>query len=97
MRGALLYNYYVKKKGLEHKYPLIQEGEKIKFLYLKTPNPIGENIIAFFQQLPKEFNLEKYVDYSTQFEKSFLEPLKTVLECIDWQYERRGSLTSFFS
>lgn len=97
VRGALLYNYYVKKKGLEHKYPLIQEGEKIKFMYLKTPNPIGENTIAFFQQLPKEFNLEKYVDYSTQFEKSFLEPLKTVLECIGWQSERRGSLTSFFS
>jgi DNA polymerase elongation subunit (family B) len=97
VRGALLYNYYVCKNKLEHKYPLIQEGEKIKFLYLKTPNPIGENIIAFFQQLPKEFNLEKYVDYTTQFEKSFLKPLKTVLECIGWQYERRGSLTSFFS
>jgi len=97
VRGALLYNYYIKKNKLEHKYPIIQEGEKIKFLYLRTPNPIGENIIAFFQQLPKELNLEKYVDYTTQFEKSFLEPLKTVLECIDWQYERRGSLLSFFS
>ena len=97
VRGALLYNYHIKSRGLEHKYPLIQEGEKIKFMYLKTPNPINENIIAFFQQLPKEFNLEKYVDYSTQFEKSFLEPLKTVLECIGWQSERRGSLTSFFS
>ena len=97
VRGALLYNHYIKKNKLEHKYPIIQEGEKIKFLYLRTPNPIGENIIAFFQQLPKELNLEKYVDYTTQFEKSFLEPLKTVLECIDWQYERRGSLLSFFS
>jgi DNA polymerase elongation subunit (family B) len=97
VRGALLYNYYVKKNNLEHKYPLIQEGEKIKFMYLKTPNTIGENVIAFFQQLPKELNLEKYVDYTTQFEKSFFEPLKNVLECIDWQYERRGSLTSFFS
>jgi DNA polymerase elongation subunit (family B) len=97
VRGALLYNYYVKKNNLEHKYPMIQEGEKIKFMYLKTPNPISENVIAFFQQLPSELNLEKYVDYTTQFEKSFLEPLKTVLECIDWQYERRGSLTSFFS
>jgi len=97
VRGALLYNYYIRKNKLEHKYPLIQEGEKIKFLYLKTPNPIGENVIAFFQQLPKELNLEKYVDYTTQFEKSFLEPLKTVLQCIDWQYERRGSLTSFFA
>jgi DNA polymerase elongation subunit (family B) len=97
VRGALLYNYYVKKNKLEHKYPLIQEGEKIKFIYLKTPNPIRENVIAFFQQLPKELNLEKYVDYTTQFEKSFFEPLKNVLECIGWQYERRGSLTSFFS
>ncbi len=97
VRGALLYNYYIRKNKLEHKYPLIQEGEKIKFLYLKTPNPIGENVIAFFQQLPKELNLERYVDYTTQFEKSFLEPLKTVLQCIDWQYERRGSLTSFFA
>jgi len=96
VRGALLYNYYIHKNNLEHKYPIIQEGEKIKFLYLKTPNPIYENVIAFFQQLPKELNLEKYVDYTTQFEKSFLEPLKTVLECIDWQYEKRISLVSFF-
>jgi DNA polymerase elongation subunit (family B) len=96
VRGALLYNYYIRKYNLEHKYPIIQEGEKIKFLYLKTPNPIRENVISFFQQLPKELNLDKYVDYTLQFEKSFLEPLKTVLECIGWQYERKGSLSSFF-
>jgi DNA polymerase elongation subunit (family B) len=97
VRGALLYNYHVKKNKVENKYPLIQEGEKIKFMYLKTPNPIQENVISFFQQLPKEFNLEKYVDYTTQFEKSFLEPLKNVLECIGWQHEKRGNLSSFFS
>ena len=72
VRGALLYNHYVRRNKVENKYPVIQEGEKIKFLYLKTPNPIGENVISFFQQLPKEFNLEKYVDYQRQFEKSFL-------------------------
>jgi hypothetical protein len=97
VRGALLYNYYVRKNKIENKYPIIQEGEKIKFLYLKTPNPIQENVISFFQQLPKELNLEKYVDYMMQFEKSFLEPLKNVLECIGWQHERRGNLSSFFS
>ena len=97
VRGALLYNYYVRKNKVENKYPIIQEGEKIKFLYLKTPNPIQENVISFFQQLPKEFNLEKYVDHMMQFEKSFLEPLKNVLECIGWQHERRGNLSSFFS
>jgi len=96
VRGALLYNYYVSRNKLTHKYPLIQEGEKIKFLYLKTPNPIQENVISFFQNLPPEFNVEKYVDFNKQFEKSFFEPLKNVLECIGWDYERSVSLLSFF-
>ena len=84
------------RNKLTHKYPLIQEGEKIKFLYLKTPNPIQENVISFFQNLPPEFNVEKYVDFNKQFEKSFFEPLKNVLECIGWDYERSVSLLSFF-
>jgi DNA polymerase elongation subunit (family B) len=97
VRGALLYNHYVRSNNLTHKYPLIQEGEKIKFLYLKMPNPIQENVISFFSTLPAEFNLDKYVDYRTQFEKSFYEPLKNVLECIGWDSERKVSLMSFFS
>jgi DNA polymerase elongation subunit (family B) len=97
VRGALLYNHYVRKHKITNRFPLIQEGEKIKFIYLKTPNPIGENVISFFQSIPPEFGLEKYIDYQLQFEKSFLEPLKSVLECIGWDYERRGTLSSFFS
>ena len=97
VRGALLYNHYVRKHKLTHKYPLIQEGEKIKFIYLKTPNPIQENVISFFGTIPKEFNLDKYVDYNLQFEKSFYDPLRNVLECIGWTAERKVSLLSFFS
>ena len=96
VRGSLLYNYLVRSNKLTHKYPLIQEGEKIKFLYLKTPNPIQENVISFFQDLPPEFKLTKYIDYTLQFEKSFFEPLKNVLECIGWKYEKSVSLLSFF-
>ncbi len=96
VRGALLYNHYVKKHKIENKFPFIQEGEKIKFMYLKTPNPIHENCISFFGDLPKEFGIEKYVDYQTQFEKSFLEPLKNVLQCIGWDYEKRITLRGFF-
>ena len=55
VRGALLYNFYIKKRKLQHKYPVIQEGEKIKYIHLRTPNKINENIISFFQTLPKEF------------------------------------------
>ena len=97
VRGSLLYNHYLKQHRITNKFPLIQEGEKIKFIYLKTPNPIGENIISFFNTIPKEFGLDKYVDYTKQFEKSFLEPLKNVLDCIGWKHERTGSLSSFFS
>ena len=97
VRGALLYNHYVKKYKVENKHPLIQEGEKIKFMYLKTPNPLHENIISFFGELPKEFGIEKYVDYQTQFEKSFLEPLKNVLQCIGWTHEKTITISSFFS
>ena len=97
VRGALLYNHYVKKHKVENKHQLIQEGEKIKFMYLKTPNPIHENCISFFGELPKEFGLEKYVDYQTQFEKSFLEPLKNVLQCIGWTHEKTITISSFFS
>ena len=97
VRGALLYNHYLKQYKITNKFPLIQEGEKVKFIYLKTPNPIGQNIISFFNTLPKEFKLEQYINHQMQFEKSFLEPLKSVIECIGWKHERTGSLSSFFS
>ena len=96
VRGALLYNYYIKDKKIQHKNASIQEGEKIKFVYLKTPNPIQENVISFFQDLPSEFNLEKYIDHDKQFNKAFYEPLRNVLECIGWKPERSGSLMEFF-
>ena len=95
-RGALLFNHYVKKNNLTQKYSLINNGEKIKFCYLKRPNPIQENVISFIQQFPEELNLDKYIDYDLQFEKSFLEPLKIILQSIGWESERRVNLESFF-
>ena len=96
VRGALLYNDFIRKNKLENKYQLIQEGEKIKFIYLKTPNPLHENCVSFFSTIPPEMNLDKYVDYQLQFEKSFLEPLKNVLQCVGWQHEKKVTLGSFF-
>jgi DNA polymerase elongation subunit (family B) len=96
VRGSLLYNWYVRKNKITNKYPIIQEGEKIKFIYLKSPNPLQENCVSFFSDIPKEFNVDKYIDYQKQFEKSFLEPLKNVLECIGWNHEKKISLLSFF-
>ena len=96
-RGALLFNHYIKEKKLTNKYSLIQNGEKIKFCYLKNPNPMHENVISFIQDFPKELNIDKYIDYDLQFEKSFLEPLKIILNSIGWSVEKTVNLDLFFS
>jgi DNA polymerase elongation subunit (family B) len=97
VRGAIVYNHYLKEKDLDNKYPLIQEGEKLKFTYLKTPNSFKEDVISFPIRLPKEFNLQNYIDYDTQFSKSFIEPIRVILESIGWNVEERNTLESFFS
>jgi len=96
IRGALLFNYYIKEKKLTNKYSLINNGEKVKYLFLKKPNTIQENVISFIQDFPKELDLDKYIDYELQFEKSFLEPLKSILDAIGWKVEKTVSLESFF-
>ena len=97
IRGALLFNHYIKEKNLTNKYSLIGNGEKIKFIYLKKPNIIQENIISFIQDFPTELGLDKYLDYELQFEKSFLEPLKSILDSIGWNVEKTVNLELFFS
>ena len=97
IRGALLFNHYVKEKNLTNKYSLIGNGEKVKFIYLKKPNIIQENIISFIQDFPLELGLDKYIDYELQFEKSFLEPLKSILDAIGWKTEHTTTLESFFA
>ena len=96
VRGALLYNHYVRQNKVDNKYQMIQEGEKIKFVYLKMPNPIMENCISYFTEIPKEFGLDNYIDYSLQFDKSFLKPLENVLECIGWTSKKTVTLGRFF-
>jgi DNA polymerase elongation subunit (family B) len=97
VRGALLFNYYIKKSNLTNKYSLIQNGEKIKFCYLKKPNPIHENIISFIQDFPRELGIDRFIDYELQFEKAFLEPLRIILNAIGWNVEKTANLESFFA
>ena len=97
IRGALLFNHYIKQKKLDNKYSLIGNGEKVKFLYLKRPNIIQENVISFIQDFPTEIGLDKYIDYDLQFEKSFVEPLKAILDAIGWNVEKTVNLELFFT
>lgn len=95
-RAAVLHNYHIEANNLSAKYPPIQSGEKIKFAYLKMPNPIHENVIGFIDYLPKELDLDRYIDYNMQFDKTFMSPMLSVLNAIGWQAEPRPSLEQFF-
>jgi len=96
VRGALLYNHHIRSKKLGEKYNVINNGEKIKFVMLKKPNPIHENVISFINDFPVELGLLPYVDYDTQFDKAFLEPLRAILDSIGWSVEKTSTLESFF-
>jgi DNA polymerase elongation subunit (family B) len=96
VRGSILYNAYLKELGIKNKYEPIRDDDKIKFCYLKMPNPIQENVIAFPVILPPEFELEKYIDYELQYQKTFVEPMKLILTAIGWSTERRSTLENFF-
>jgi DNA polymerase elongation subunit (family B) len=96
VRGALLYNHYCKRHGLDRKYQAIRDGDKIKFVYLRTPNPIHENVIAFPQEMPKELGLHDYIDYDLQFEKVFLDALQIVIQPLGWKTQEESSLEDFF-
>jgi DNA polymerase elongation subunit (family B) len=97
VRGSLVYNHMLRQKGLTKNFETIKDGEKIKFCYLKMPNPTGQNIISIISTLPKQFGLEAYIDYDTQFDKAFLEPLKIILEKIGWKAEHVPSLEDFWT
>lgn len=98
VRGALVYNHFLHSNRLTTKYPLINNGEKLKFIFLKEPNTIQSNVISFPQGgIPEEFALSKYIDYNTQFIKSFLDPLEIILHSIGWKSEKTSSLEDFFS
>ena len=97
IRGALMFNHLIHEKGLDKKYNSIQDGEKIKYCLMKTPNPTGENVISFISDFPHDLGLTQYVDYDIMYDKGFIDPLRSILECIGWKTEHTATLFDFFS
>lgn len=96
VKGALVYNHHINKNGLDRRYEIIRDNDKAKFVYLKEPNPVREKVITFPTVLPTELDLHEYIDYELQFEKSFLDPLKSILNAIGWKNKRESNLESLF-
>ena len=98
VRGTLLYNFYIAKNKLQYKYPLVQEGEKIKYIYLRRPNKISnENVISFLNTFPRELGVEGQIDRDAQFKKAFLDPLRIITNVIGWETEKVSNLEFLFA
>jgi len=97
VRGALMYNNAVRENGLDKKYPMIQPGDKIKFSYMRMPNPLRQNVISYPDYLPPELQLHKYIDYDKQFQKTFVDPIEPILSAVGWSIENKQTLEDFFS
>lgn len=96
VRAALLYNHYVNKNSLGEIYPEISDGEKIKFIYLKMPNNVRENVFGFIDKFPRELGIEKYVDYEEMWAKAFLAPLDSIISTIGWSHKEKNTLAGLF-
>lgn len=96
VRGSLLYNFHLKRLGLEKRYELIQDDDKIKYVYVKKPNPFQEDVIAFTDTLPVEFGLDKFIDRDTQFNKVFVDALQIMVQPLGWSLDDSASLDDFF-
>ncbi len=97
VRGSLIYNFAINKLGINDKYDYIENGTKIKFCYLKMPNTLHSNVISVPSVLPKELELDKYIDYELQFNKAFLQPVEHMLTFVGWTPEKRTTLEDFFT
>ena len=96
VRGSLIFNHHIKRLKLDKKYPIIQDSDKIKFVYVQKPNPFHEDIISFSTELPKEFDLHRYIDYNKQFDKVFLNAISIIINPIGWSLEETSTLDEFF-
>lgn len=96
VKGSLIHNKLIKDLKLQNSYADIRDGDKIKFAYLTKPNPTKDSVIAFVDDLPKEFDLHSYIDYNKMFDKTFLEPLQNILNVIGWRSEKKSSLEDLF-
>jgi DNA polymerase elongation subunit (family B) len=96
VKGALIYNHKIEELGLQNKYPLVQEGDKIKFIKLIPANPFKFDVISYVTTLPEEFKLQEYVDYNMMFDKTFLDPMRFILDAINWKAEPTANLEAFF-
>lgn len=87
-KSAYFYNLLVKQLGLESKYEKISSGDKVRYLYLETPNKYNIGSIGFKYDLPIEVMSNLKIDYEAMFEKIMFSAIERFYECVNWQIRK---------
>jgi len=95
VKGAIMYNQYLKEQGKHKQYMTVKDGDKGKFIYMKLPNPLRVHVMTTPGTLPRDLGVEKYIDYDKQFDKAFIEPLVGIVEKIGWNIQANGTQLTF--
>jgi DNA polymerase elongation subunit (family B) len=97
VKGAILYNHLVDENNLGNKYVSIQEGDKVKFVNLRQ-NIYQASAFSFMTKIPPELEILPMVDYTSQYEDSFLAPLRVITDKMNWilKNDEVGTLEDFF-
>ena len=96
VRASMVFNKALKAYNLQDKYQTITNGSKIKFCYLKVPNWLGSNIVGVVDKLPPELIDKFVIDYETQWEKVYVNPLKKIFTSLGWQFYKDNDADGFF-
>jgi DNA polymerase I len=82
VRASMNYNYLIEKMHLPFKP--ITNGTKIKYIHIASNNEIHQDIIAFINEWPKEFDKIFNVDYDRQFNRTFIAVLQRLFDVLNW-------------
>jgi len=96
VRACLIYNHLIKENGLDKKYETIKNGNKIRYVYMKEPNPLRTDVIAYEKTLPTELEIRQHIDYRACYEKAFGKPMDDLLSKFGWTSKKTNSLDKFF-
>jgi DNA polymerase elongation subunit (family B) len=66
-------------------------------VFLKVPNPTGDDVFAWEEIIPDELDIMKYLDYNALYTRTFLNPVSKIMSAMGWPTEDVLTLEDFMS
>ena len=100
VKAALAYNDLVRYFKQDNKYQFINNGDKIRWVYLKN-NPLGLKVVAYkgHEDPPEIMNfINEHIDHDKIYDQALTKKLQMFYDCLDWgkPVDEEQSIERFF-